>query len=283
MIKLRRLLRRLPLRTRKTTGFFYRTLLNFIHADGLICSNSLAYVLSLAFIPFLIAIASISDCLPFSAKLIGSVQHYFFTSFLPQNGDQIYGLFKLSFKQSHNLSAYGIVSLLATAISMMFAVEQHVHKMWHLRRQRRWYRSLLVFSSFLLGGPLMVYTLAALEMSLFKSYTIAVRECTAAGVTSCICILALSGSYKFLPSIKISWRAALFAGTIAGINFSVMRYLFELAIVMIRQQYLLLYGSLAVLPIFLFWLYLSCLNFLYCAQIIYVLELRNKRGYLKRH
>ena len=277
-IKSRRIAQKVPKKIYPVYSFFYRALINFIKARGLICTNSLAYTFLLAFIPFLVAIASISDWLPFSNRLINDVQNYFFSKFLPRSGTQIYDLFKLSFKHSTRLSIAGGVSLIATSYMMMFAVEQHIHQMWHINRQRKIIYSLGIFTGFFIGGPMLVYSLADIgEVLDFKFNSPIFTYLLPHFMSVLVTILSLIAVYKFIPNKKVKWKHAIVAGMIAGIVFSLLRWGFSVYMARLEAEYKLLYGSIAILPIFLLWLYISSLNFLYCAQIIYILERKNKR------
>lgn len=251
-----------------------KTFINFQKSNGLICTNSLAYTFLLAFVPFSIATASISDLLPFSDSLIKEVEAYFFARFLPQSGTDIYDLIKLSFRHSTRLSILGVISLFVTIFGMMFAIEQHIHQMWHLKRQRKIIHSLLIFSCFFILGPLVTYTMAFIYRVLSVKFNLTdetqyiISECLSTFIT----ISSFIAVYKFIPNKKVNWRYVISAGFIAAMLFSVLRWLFAASMMNLQQEYSLLYGSLVTLPIFLLWIYLSCLIFLYCAQIIYVAE-----------
>jgi len=252
-----------------------QTLVNFYKSRGFICTNSLAYTFLLAFIPFLIATASISDLLPFSNQLVVEVQTYFFSRFLPQSGSQVYDLFKMSFSHSTRLSVLGILSLLITTYGMMFAVEQHIHQMWYLKRQRSILKTIIIFSCFLVCGPLLTYSVAYIYELLYIYFELAwVENAVSDFLSVIITVTSFIFVYKYIPNKKVKWRHASASGIIAGVLFSILRWLLAISMGNLQENYSLLYGSLATLPIFMLWIYLSCLIFLYCAQIIYVAEIK---------
>lgn len=259
-------------------SFLFKVWRNFQRSGGVTCCSSLSYTLLLAFIPFSISMASISSWLPISSRLINDVQLYFFSEFIPQSGHQIYDLLRLSFKHSSRLSILGFLSLLGTCYGMMFTVEQHIHQMWQIKRQRSLIRSLLLFTGFFTGGPLLVYSIASIIEFLQRIIQddLAVQILTVfAG--NLVTLLSFVFIYKFLPSKKVRWQHAIGAGTLAGIAFACLQAYFSYSMRHLQEEYYLLYGSLAMLPVFLLWLYLSVLILLVGAQIIYVIELTPPR------
>lgn len=259
-------------------SFLFKVWVNFQKSGGLTCCSSLSYTLLLAFIPFSISMASISTWLPISNSLINDVQIYFFSKFIPQSGHQIYDLFRLSFKHSSRLSILGLLSLLGTCYGMMFTVEQHIHQMWHIKRQRSLIKSLLLFTCFFIGGPLLVYTIALgvefLQM-IIQNEEINLMLAMLAG--NLVTLLSFILIYKFLPSKAVRWKHAIGAGSLAGFAFACLQAYFSYSMRHLQEEYYLLYGSLAMLPVFLLWLYLSVLILLVGAQIIYVIELTPPR------
>lgn len=272
---MRRISKHIPKWGYGSFSFLFKVWSNFQKSGGVTCCSSLSYTLLLAFIPFSISMASISSWLPISNTLINDVQIYFFSKFIPQSGHQIYDLFRLSFKHSSRLSILGFLSLLGTCYGMMFTVEQHIHQMWQIKRQRSLIRSLLLFTGFFTGGPLLVYSIASIIEFLQRiiQNDVAVQILTVfAG--NLVTLLSFVFIYKFLPSKTVRWKHAIGAGTLAGIAFACLQAYFSYSMRHLQEEYYLLYGSLAMLPVFLLWLYLSVLILLMGAQIIYVIELR---------
>jgi membrane protein len=275
---MRRVSRRLPKwRGYSSYRFLFKVWINFQKSGGISCCSSLSYTLLLAFIPFSISMASISSWLPVSNTLINDVQLYFFSKFIPQSGTEIYDLFKLSFTHSSRLSILGLLSLLGSCYAMMFTVEQHIHHMWQIKRQRSLINSLLLFTGFFLAGPLLVY-FVALIVEFLDLFVIDpnLRRYIAFLAANLVTLISYIIIYKFLPSKPVRWRHAIGAGSLAGIAFGVLEQYFSYSMLQLKEEYSLLYGSLAMLPIFMLWLYLSVLILLMGAQIIYVLELKKR-------
>lgn len=268
-----RIIRKIPERYLKIINFNYKLWDNFSKSNGLSSCSSLSYTFLLAFIPFSISIASLSAWLPVSEQLIHNVEYYFFSQYIPQLGHQVYDLFTFSFSHTKRLSMFGFLSLFTTSYGMMFSVEQHIHSMWHLKRQRRLWLSFFIFSGFFIVGTIFIFIMAYFTEFIQERVThgMVYRHI---GVVSAhvITITSFISLYKFIPSVKVKWSHAVIAGTSASIAFIILQTGLTLSMNYLQKDYELLYGSLAMLPIFLLWLYLSVLILLLGAQVIYVMR-----------
>jgi membrane protein len=84
--------------------------------------------------------------------------------------------------------------------------------------------------------------------------------------------LAFSVIYKFVPHSKVEFRHAMLGGLVAAVLFELAKFGFVIYIRSFGNTQNVLYGSLAAIPIFLFWLYIVSIIFLLGAQIIAVLR-----------
>lgn len=267
------IVRLVPKKFHRIIHFSYKLWRNFIRSNGLASCSSLAYTFLLAFIPFSISIASLSTWLPISNALIYNVEHYFFSQYIPQSGNQIYNLFQFSFKHTGRLSIFSFISLIVTCYGMMFSVEQHIHRMWHIKRQRKFISSISIFTGFFIVGTIFIYVMAYFtEFILNNIKSGVVFQYIGTFSAHIVTVFSFVSLYKFIPSVKVRWIHAIIAGVIASTAFIFLQLAFSLSMNYLQKDYELLYGSLAMLPIFLLWIYFSVFILLLGAQIIYVLR-----------
>ena len=77
----------------------------------------------------------------------------------------------------------------------------------------------------------------------------------------------------FMPNVKVSFLHGLIGALVATVLFEVTKRLFGLYIVNFNN-YEVVYGALATLPIFLIWIYLSWVVALIGAEVVAVLQQR---------
>lgn len=267
-------IRKIPRKGRNILWFIKGIIRGFAQANGFSCCGNLTYALILAFVPFSVAMVSISELMPFSAKLIKDIEFYIYNQFLPQTGTDLYALLKVSFSNARKLSVIGIVSLALSAFGMLLAVEQALNQILRVKRSRKFYRSLLIISGFYVVGAFIAYFMATICQWLAQIWN---------GKTAVVIIdfiglhlfswLNLSCLYALLPHRKIPLRHALIAGLFAAGAFMLIQGYFNWYMENLRQQYILLYGTLVTMPIYLLWIYLSVMVLLIGAQIIRSLSL----------
>lgn len=268
-----RLARKIPQPCFKPVSFFYRVTKHFLNSHGIIVANSLSFSLIFAFIPFVIALASLGSWLPLSSHLINDIEYFYFNSFIPQSGKEIYKLFQLSFAHSNKLSIIGVISLLISSYGLMFTIEDHINMMFKTIRNRSIIKSICLFTIIILLNFALVYGLGFTSLTVYKlilnkSFIYDVNFFLSHGVTICVFILI----YKLLPYKTISWVNAITCGICATIVFAIIQQYFIFSMQRMQQEYALLYGSLAVLPIFLLWVYSEILILIFFAAMLYLLE-----------
>lgn len=268
-----RLARKIPQPCFKPVGFLYRVTKHFFNSHGVIVANSLSFSLILAFIPFVIALASLGNWLPLSNNIINDIEYFYFNSFIPQSGKEIYKLFQLSFAHSNKLSIIGVISLLVSSYGLMFTIEEHINMMFKTIRNRSIIKSICLFTIIILLNFALVYGLGFTSLTVYKfilnkSLIYHIDFFLSHGVTICAFILI----YKLLPYKTISWINAISCGVCATFVFAIIQQYFILSMQRMQQEYALLYGSLAVLPIFLLWVYSEILILIFFAAMLYLLE-----------
>ena len=252
-----------------------RIILNFDKTSGDTRAGSLAFTMLLSFIPFMISMAGLIGLLPFSNRYITRVEQYFFTNYIPHGGIQIYSQVKVFLQHSQELSILGFSSLIVTTYLMLFSVERQLNALWHTTRQNSILNSLRTHTLFLISGFSVIGIMTVLRIYshvFLNSPTI--DFLFDQSLTTFVTTAMFSLVYKFMPSHSVSLPHALIAGVTATLLFSVSKQLFLFYSVNLFVNYHIIYGSMAFIPLFLIWIYISCLNLLFCAEIIYGLETR---------
>lgn len=89
--------------------------------------------------------------------------------------------------------------------------------------------------------------------------------------------LMFAATYKFLPSARVSWRAAIIGGLAAGLAWEIAKK--GLAVYLLHPN-TSLYGNLANLIIFILWVYYSMMIFLLGAEVtgVYATDIEGSRN-----
>ena len=180
--------------------------------------------------------------------------------------------------QVTKLGAVGLIFLIIAVVSLLTNVEEAFNHVWGVKSVRPILRRFSDYLSVILVGPLlmiiaisMTSTLASnslvqtlIEMHLVGNFILLLFK-----VTPFIFMwLAFTGLYVFMSNIKVEWRAAFIGGVVGGTlwQFAQVGYIhFQVGV----GRYNAIYGTMAALPIFMIWLYLSWVIVLFGLGVCY--------------
>ena len=175
------------------------------------------------------------------------------------------------------LGTVGFVFLLFTSISTVQKVEEALNFTWHVDRPRSYARRATEYLVVLLVVP----ALAVAAMSLLASFErteVIARLSGLAGHTGrgprthYLLILGLFGFlYVYMPNTRVRFWPAAVGTLFGGLLWAFVGALFA-RIVVYSAQLAAIYAGLAVVPLFLFWLYLSWLILLLGAQLSFYVQ-----------
>ncbi|MDO8953240.1 MAG: YihY family inner membrane protein [Gammaproteobacteria bacterium] len=256
-------------------AFWHWIAIQFIDNRCMLRASSLTYTTLLAIVPLMVVVFSVLSMLPVFDNISGRLQNFVFTNFVPHTGKLVQHYLTTFGEQAAHLPVIGFVFLFVTAIMMMITIESNINDIWHLRSPRKLTTSLLLYWAMLTIGPILLGVSLAissymtslhilkLDLSHFHWLTPLPYLCT---------IMGLGFLYMAVPRCEVKvWQAflgALFAATVfeiakAGFSFYVVHF----------PTYQFIYGTLATIPLFLIWIYVSWLIFLIGALIVNGLRL----------
>ena len=163
------------------------------------------------------------------------------------------------------LGRWGLLVVIVLAFSLFWTLEKTVNEIWRVSRSRSLISKFTMFYTLASLGPIVVfYSLAQPVLARIGSLAITPV------VTSSIALILLN---RFLPNQTVRWRAAVIGGLISAALFEFGKVAFGqyLSLVAI-STYEGIYGSLAILPVFVVWAYLSCLLLLLGAEVTFVIH-----------
>jgi len=163
------------------------------------------------------------------------------------------------------------------AVALMFTIDRSLNAIWRVGHSRPYWVSAIGYTTLLVVAPVLI----GLSMSLTTYLvTLSLRVASVPPETGSVLIRAIPASmsamafflmYRIVPHRSVPWRHALFGGLVAAILFELAKELFA-AYVRYVPTYNVIYGTFALLPIFLIWVYVSWLVVLFGAELTASLE-----------
>ena len=239
----------------------------------LLRASALSYSTLLAIVPLLAIIVSMLKGLGFHARL----EQILIDSLAAGHEDLISRIIGyISTTDFKALGAFGTAILIYASVTMISNVERAFNELWGVSQQRTVTRKISNYISFLFLGPfLMVLSTAIIaslsantivsaltEFKLFEHFSVLFSRMA----SHAILWFVLTVIYILLPNTRVKFVPALIAGVICG---SLWKWAFGvyMDININVAHYNTIYGTFAVLPVFITWLYISWVIVLCGAQL----------------
>ncbi len=179
------------------------------------------------------------------------------------------------------LGSLGLAMLFYSAIAMVQKIERAFNSIWRLRQSRSIIRRFSDYLSVLIIGPVLVFTALAVSASLLNhSLVQSLLSIEPLGylfrfivrfLPYFLIILAFSFFYMFIPNTRVKFKAALIGGAVSGVIWQSASWLFA-SFVVASTNYTAIYSGLAVLMLFIIWLYLNWLILLIGASLVFYIQ-----------
>lgn len=177
-----------------------------------------------------------------------------------------------------SMGAIGLVTLIITVITLLGNIEEAFNGIWGLRETRSFYRKFSDYLSVVITAPLLLLAAVSITTTLQSQALVRwlVENSYLGGLLLLlfrlapylIIWLALIFLYIFIPNTRVRFKSALIGGVMAGTIWQLAQWgyiHFQVGV----ARYNAIYGTLALLPIFMVWIYTSWLIVLFGVEIVY--------------
>ena len=229
----------------------------------IIRASGLAYSLLLAAVPLVAVGFALFSAFGAFDDVKQKVQEFLFTQFLPTSQDEIVLYFNQFADGASKMGLIGFLFLVLASILLLDNIESNFNQIWHVTTQRRFvakitsYTSVLVFGTLLLGTSITMS--ARIKAMFFRDIPFDPGTLEKLGTwvfPLFFTFLAFWLMYLVIPFTRVKIRSALLGAVIGSILWELGKNLFANSIGQ-SVRYSTIYGSLAVIPIFLIWLYIT--------------------------
>ena len=253
-----------------TVAAFALYSLRRFNADGCFAaSGALSYTTLVSLVPLaVIALGSLSS-FPIFAPVRDQLLGLVLENFVPSIGAQAAWWFRAFADSATQTTAIGAAGILATGVLLLVTVEDQLNLIWRVTAPRPWVQRLLAYWTLITLGPLLV----GVSLSLSTYFEIAARQAgfgqqalawftsswlhgLARAVPALLEFVALTLLYGLIPNCAVRWRDGAFGAVIATLTIEILKVGFSIYI-SATSFYSTVYGALAIIPIFLFWMYIS--------------------------
>jgi membrane protein len=257
---------------RERVSLFFKFLLKrFVDDRCFESAGALAYTTLFAVVPFSAVVFAMLSAFPMFDDWAGRVTTFLFNNFVPASARGVETYLREHAQGARELTTSGVIALVASVLLTMWSIEQTFNRIWRVPSTRPKLTRILMYWTLLTLGSLLLVAALAAASAFFAIPALAGVE--ARGLSDQLLrylphaleLLAFSAAYWFIPHRTIPFRFAVTGGLVATILFEWLKA--GLAIYLRNASYEQLYGVLAVIPIFLIWVYMSWLVVLLGASL----------------
>ena len=176
-----------------------------------------------------------------------------------------------------SVGAIGLAALIVTVISLLGSIEEAFNMIWGVPETRTLYRKFSDYLSVVVSGPLLLLAAVSITTTLRSQGLVQwLVEMHYVGDVLLFLFtlipylsiwIALIFLYTFVPNTHVRFKSALIGGVLAGTLWQLVQWgyiTFQFGV----AKYNAIYGTIALVPIFMFWIYTSWLIVLFGVEIV---------------
>jgi membrane protein len=239
-------------------------------ADGCFAaSGALSYTTLVSLVPLAVIAFGTLSAFPIFAQVHDELVALAFRTLVPSIGEQAAWWFRAFADSAAQTTAIGIAGISATGILLLVTVEDQLNLIWRVTSPRPWVQRILAYWTLITLGPLLI----GVSLSLSTYFELAARQVglgqeaaawfasswlhsLARMVPAALEFVALTLLYCLIPNCAVRWRDGALGALIATIAVEILKVGFSFYIG-VSSFYQTVYGALAIIPIFLLWMYIS--------------------------
>jgi len=218
---------------------------------------SLSYTSLLSMVPLLAVVFGVVSIFPVFQQWSDQIKSFVFNNFVPASGDQIQGYLTGFLESVGKLTLTGTLFLIITALLLMIRIERAFNLIWRVPAARSIGNKVVMYWSVLTLGPMALGAALALSAA-------PVFDQIAEGAAShsnwralgvfCLSWFAFALMFWLVPNRRVRLTHAMTGAFLSAVLFALAKKAFVAFVA--NASFNVIYGALATVPIFLFWIYL---------------------------
>ena len=218
---------------------------------------SLSYTSLLSLVPLLAVVFGIASAFPVFDDWSEQLKTIIFQNLVPEASSQLASTFDQFLSSVNKLTLTGTLVLIFTALMLMMRIEKSLNLIWRVPKSRPLVQKITMYWAVLTLGPLALGAATALSAQpLFNALGSGIVSDSAGSNIGVFVLTWVAFGLLFLlvPNCKVPISYAVLGAFLTTVLFTLAKLGF--VVYVSRANYSVIYGALATIPIFLFWLYI---------------------------
>ncbi len=225
----------------------------------------LSYTSLLSLVPMMAVIFAAFSSFPVFDDVFKELEHFIFQNFVPSSSEVIKEYLTQFVGKTSKLTLVGLVSLFVVALMLMWQIDKSLNQIWEVKKAKNFLRIFLTYWAVLTLGPILIGVslmvtsyITSLPLISDAADTIGFKTEILSMIPVILTMAAFTLLYLIVPNSRVPVVHALLGGLTATLFFELAKIGFALYISN-NTTFSSLYGTLATVPIFLVWIYISWL------------------------
>ena len=234
-------------------------------------AGALAYTTMFALVPFTAVVLSLLSAFPAFGDWTHRIIHFFFVNFVPVSASALEGKLTRFVLSAQELNTSGVIALIVSILVTMWSIEQAFNRIWRVPSTRPKLTRFLIYWTLLTLGSLVTVAVLTTTSALFTVPEMVGVQARDVGeyilryLPVLLELLVFTAAYWLIPHRTIRLRFALAGGALATLLFEGLKW--GLSWYLRGANFQQLYGTFALVPIVLVWVYFSWLAVLFGASL----------------
>lgn len=219
---------------------------------------SLSYTSLLSLVPLLAVVFGIASAFPVFEDWTVKLKEMVYSNLVPDTGTQLAANFEQFLESVNKLTLTGTFFLIITALMLMMRIEKSFNLIWRVPKPRPLVQKVTMYWAVLTLGPLALGAATALSLQPLVDMvggTALIDSGTLQSVgVFLLTWVAFGLMFLLVPNCPVPISYAALGAFVSTALFTIAKIAFVGYVS--RASYSVIYGALASVPIFLFWLYI---------------------------
>ena len=250
------------MRDRARAGTFARFVAKRFLADRLFqAAAALAYTTVFALVPLAMVVFGVLSAFPVFDQWSDQLSDYIFSNFVPSAASSVSGYLKQFSASAGKLTIAGVIALVISLLITLNSVEATFNQIWRVGSSRPRLGRFLVYWTVLTLGAMVAAASLAISARFFALPVFATsggKILETLSLTLAPVLIefgAITAIYRVVPHRTIKLRYAVAGALLATLLLELIKWALGIYLASFTS-YQNIYGSLAVVPILLLWIYL---------------------------
>jgi membrane protein len=173
-----------------------------------------------------------------------------------------------------SITLFSVVIIVWAALSLLSTIEKAFNHIWHVARGRNFLQRIISYWALLTLGPLLLGAgiyIATPHMTIAWFQETFLKDITPILLSYIVAVVAFFLLYFVLPNTKVKTKPAIWGAAIAALVWIAAKSAFGYGVTELKL-YSTVYGVMALVPMTVFWIYITWLTVLFGLQLTFTTQ-----------